>query len=130
MSALRHLSTVAAGVCAASALSVSPAHAAGTYAGSWTATDVPDGSALSLSIQGVGPRYAVREVDAAATVCGGAPATVSGRGREDGPYLVATVTLACEPGGNVFREHVQVFFSYDAGTDTLTDNEGVVWYRA
>ena len=129
MSAVRELGLVAAACLAVSALTVSPAQAAGGFAGRWTATD-GDGSNLSLSIEGSGPRYALREVDDAATVCGGAPASVNGSGRADGDLLVVRVTLACEPGGNIFRQRIELTFAYDAAPDTLTDNDGVVWNRA
>ena len=100
------------------------------YAGPWTAVD-HDGSHLTLSIQGTGPRYAVREVDDSATsVCGGSPATVAGSGTVDGDWLVVQATLACTPGGNVLRSRIEIAFSYDAGTGTLVDNEGVVWSPA
>jgi hypothetical protein len=107
---------------------MAPAHAEDGFAGRWTATD-GDGSNLLLSIQGEGVRYAVREVDDAATVCGGAPASVNGAGRADGQLLVVQVTLACAPGGNLFRERIQIAFTHNA-PNTLTDNEGVVWSRA
>jgi hypothetical protein len=129
MNAIRRLGLVAAACLTASALSVSPAQAATGFAGRWTAID-GDGSNLSLSIQGGGGgRHAVREVDAA-SVCGGAPATVNGSGRADGDLLVVRATLACEPGGNIFRQRIEISFTYDATSDTLTDNDGVVWNRA
>jgi hypothetical protein len=106
-----------------------PAHAADAFAGQWAATD-HDGSSLSLSIQGGGLRYAVREVDDAATVCGGAPASVSGSGTADGPRLDVRATLACTPGGNAFRQRIELRFTHDAAPETLTDNDGVVWTRA
>jgi hypothetical protein len=129
MSAVRNLGLVAAACLAASALTVSPAQAAEGFAGRWTATD-GDGSNLSLSIQGSGSRYAVREVDDAATVCGGAPASVNGNGKADGNLLVVQATLACEPGGNIFRQRIEITFTYNATPDTLTDNDSVVWNRA
>jgi hypothetical protein len=130
MSAYTRLLAVTVGVVAASAVGVAPAQAAGTYAGSWTAID-HDGSHMTLTIQGTGPRYAVREVDDSATsACGGSPATVNGSGSVDGDWLVVHATLACTPGGNVLRFRVEIAFSYDAGSGTLVDNEGVVWSRA
>lgn len=128
MSAIRELGLVAAGCLAASALTLSPAHAAEGFAGRWTATD-GDGSNLSLSINGSGARYGVREVDDAATACGGAPASVSGSGKADGDLLVVQATLACEPGGNIFRHRIEITFTHNATPDTLTDNDGVVWSR-
>ena len=130
MSAVRELGVVAAGCVAVSALTFAPAHAAGGLAGTWTATD-GDGSNLSLSIEGGGGgHYAVREVDDAATVCGGAPASVSGAGTLEGELLVVHATLACAPGGNVFRQRIELTFSHSSSPETLTDNDGVVWTRA
>jgi hypothetical protein len=107
---------------------MAPAHAGDGFAGLWTATD-GDGSSLSLSVQGGAVHYAVREVDDAATVCGGAPASVSGAGEADGQLLVVRATLACTPGGNIFRQRIELTFAHTA-PDTLTDNDGVVWSRA
>jgi hypothetical protein len=121
---------VTAVVCAATGvLAPLPAHASGAFAGQWSATD-HDGSHLTLSVQGGEGRYAVREVDDAATVCGGAPATVSGPGTADGSLLVVRATLACTPGGNAFRQRIELSFTYEPTPETLTDNDGVVWTRA
>jgi hypothetical protein len=111
-------------------LTASPGAAAGGFAGSWIATDTLDGSRLSLSVRGGGGHYAVREVDSAATVCGGAPASVTGPGTVDGDVLVVPVTLVCLPGGNILRERIVISFTYRPGTDSLIDNDGVVWRRA
>jgi hypothetical protein len=129
MNAVRDLGLVAAACLAASALTLAPAQAAEGFAGQWTATD-GDGSNLSLSINGSGARYAVREVDDAASVCGGAPASVTGAGKASGDLLVVQATLACQPGGNIFRHRIEIAFTYDATPDTLTDNDGVVWNRS
>ena len=129
MSRVRQLGLAAAVCIASSAATLAPAHAAEGFAGRWTASDY-DGSNLSLSIQGSGGRYAVREVDDAATVCGGAPASVTGAGTADADLLVVQATLACAPGGNPFRQRIEISFTYDATFDTLTDNDGVVWSRA
>jgi hypothetical protein len=128
MSGLRELGLVVAACCAATAVSVPPAHAAEGFPGHWAATD-HDGSNLSLAVHGNGARYAVREVDDAATVCGGAPASVSGSGAAEGQLLVVRAALACAPGGNVFRQQIEITFTYDATADVLTDNDGVVWSR-
>lgn len=129
MGTVRKLGLVAAGCCAVSALTVPPAYAGSGFAGSWTAID-GDGSNLSLSIRGSGPRYTFREVDDSAHVCDGAPATINGAGRADGEVLEAQATLACMPGGNIFRQRFDFVFFYDAGTDTLTDGDDVVYTRA
>lgn len=96
--------------------------------GSWTATDF-DNSNLSLSIHAGKNSYAVREVDDAATVCGGAAATLAGPGHLENGDLFARVTLVCTPGGNTFHERFDIAFTYNAGDDTLTDYDGVTWTR-
>src|SRR4051795_4816422 len=96
------------------------------FVGSWSAIDT-DGSHLSLAISGRNGHLAVNEFDDAATVCGGAPARVVGAGTVDASTLFVPVTVACLPGGNVFRHRVVVTFTYVSGSDTLTDDAGVVW---
>ena len=110
------------------ALNASPAQAGQGFAGRWVATDL-DGSNLVLSVQGDAGRYAVREVDDAASVCGGDPAAVSGSGVARAETLTVAATLVCLPGGNVFRHRLQLSFALDTSTDTLTDNDGVIWRR-
>lgn len=85
---------------------------------------------MTLEVRGGGDRYAVRLVDDAASVCLGAPASVSGAGVAEGSVLWARVTLACLPGGNIFRGRIEISFTHSATDDTLTDNEGIVWSRA
>lgn len=110
-----------------------PASAApGALAGTWTSEDL-DGSNQSLELRGAGnPGYAafLRD-DFTSGVCGGPPAKLVGPAVADGDVLVVRGTLVCLPGGNPIPG-VRVFltFQYDAGTDTLTDDAGVVWERA
>jgi hypothetical protein len=105
--------------------------ASGGLAGRWTSVDT-DGSHQTLDIRGSGSRaYAVVYVDDSATsVCGGAPARISGPGYVDGDSLVAVGVLVCLPGGNVLRERLAIGYQYDAATDTLTDDFGILWHRA
>jgi hypothetical protein len=121
---------VACCTAAVGVLAVAPASAAGGFAGSWSATDTADGSRLTLSINGSGGHYAVREVDDAANVCGGAAAAVNGSGSLDGGVLVAPVTLVCAGGGNIFRHRIAIAFTYDATADQLIGDDGVVWHRS
>lgn len=109
-----------------------PASAAGgTLAGTWTSVDT-DGSAQTLSIVGSGRHaYSVIYYDESATsACGGNPALVTGPGFVDGNDLVTAGPLVCLPGGNVFRSRITLGYAYDAGSDTLTDDFGIVWHRA
>jgi hypothetical protein len=48
----------------------------------------------------------------------------------DGDSLVAVGVLVCLPGGNVLRERLAIGYQYDPGTDTLTDDFGILWHRA
>jgi hypothetical protein len=107
----------------------SPAHAAGGFQGSWESIDTVDGSYQTLDIHGRGPHLSVHYVDYAASVCGGARATVSGSGEQDQDVLFANATVTCNPGGNFIRHRIQLAWKYDAGTDTLSDPDGVTWHR-
>lgn len=101
-----------------------------SFLGSWTSVDT-DGSNQSLRISGGGSdNYAMFLYDDAASVCGGAPARVTGSGTADGDSLVFRGTLSCAGGGNVFRERLVLEFELDSGADTLTDFSGVVWQRS
>jgi hypothetical protein len=129
MKVLRRTFAVVAGVCAASTIGVAPAHAGSPFIGTWEATDIPDGSHMTLAVSGNAPHYGVRYVDEGATICGGSRAVGSGRGDQDGDLLFARVMLACTPGGSTFREHVEPVWEYDAGTDTLVEPSGIIWHR-
>jgi hypothetical protein len=126
MNARRELGLVAA-ACLMSALSAAPAQAAEGFAGHWTAAE-GDGSQLSLSVQGGDAHSAVRELDDHVNACSGGPGSVNGSGALQGDVLVVHATLVCTPGGQRFR--VEIAFTHDAGSDTLTGNDGLVWHRA
>ena len=107
-----------------------PASAAqGPLAGSWTSTD-SDGSNQTLEIRGSGHHvYAMVYYDDSATgACDGSPARIPGRGLVDGDHVLQVGSLICLPGGKKFK--VQLGYTYDANTDTLTDDFGIVWHRA
>ena len=109
-----------------------PASAAsGPLAGTWVSVDT-DGSDQTLDIRGSGHRvYAMTYFDESATsACEGDPARISGPGFVDGDHITHFGTLICLPGGNVFGERFAIGYHYDASTDTLTDDFGIVWYRA
>lgn len=108
-----------------------PALAAqGELAGTWTSVDV-DGSNQTLTISGSGNRvYAMSLFDDAAGLCDGAPASAQGSGRVEEGGLSMRATAVCLPGGNVLRGVIEIGFEHDEGTDTLTDDFGVVWSRA
>ena len=101
------------------------------FSGTWTSTDF-DGSNQELTIRGSGKGAlsAFLFDDSATGACDGSPAFLPGTGFADGNTLVVTGTLTCVPGGNVLRFRISVAFEYSPGTDTLTDEFGVVWSRA
>jgi len=100
------------------------------FSGTWTSTDL-DGSNQVLTIRGSGNGSLAMFLfdDSATGACDGAPAYVVGSGRPDGDTLVLFGTLTCQPGGNVIRGRLTFAFEYSAGSDTLTDESGVVWTR-
>jgi hypothetical protein len=127
------LSIAASVVIAAVGFAVAPSASAasGPLAGTWTSVD-NDGSNQVLDISGSGNRaYSMAYTDDAATgACGGDPARISGPGFVEGEDLLMVGSIVCLPGGNGLRERISIFFDYDAGSDTLTDDFGIVWQRA
>lgn len=105
--------------------------ASGPLAGTWVSVD-SDGSNQTLDIRGSGRRaYAMTYFDESATsACEGNPARLSGPGFVDGDHIRHSGPVVCLPGGNVFESRFSVSYHYDAGTDTLTDDFGIVWHRA
>jgi hypothetical protein len=102
------------------------------FRGTWTSIDV-DGSNQTLAIQGSGQtgHHAMFLFDdSATTACDGSPAHLQGSGVVEGDSLVMIGTLTCMPGGNPLRGRTSVGFVHDPGTDTLSDDSGVTWYRA
>jgi hypothetical protein len=102
------------------------------FQGSWRSIDI-DGSHQTLDIQGSGQsgHHAMVLLDDSATAaCQGSPARFQGSGLVDGDSLLMTGTLTCMPGGNPLRGRTSLGFVYKPGTDTLSDDSGVTWYRA
>ena len=119
-------------VMSASTVFATPVSAAsGPLAGTWVSVD-SDGSNQTLNIRGSGRRaYAMTYFDESATsACGGNPARVSGPGFVNGDHIRHSGPVVCLPGGNVFRSRFSVSYHFDGGTDTLTDDFGIVWHRA
>jgi hypothetical protein len=117
--------------CASTVLAPPVSAASGLLAGTWVSVD-SDGSNQTLDIRGSGHRvYAMTYFDESATsACGGNPARISGPGFVDGDQVRHSGPVVCLPGGNVFESRFTVSYSYDDGTDTLTDDFGTVWHRA
>ena len=124
---------VALWLVAAGVLALAPAvAAAGTgFTGTWVSIDT-DGSTQGLVI-GRGSTPAVTYQDFYATSCAnaGAPSThfvATGTGSvDDDALFVAFRNGGC--GGRRIGPF-GLGFSYDSGSDTLTDDFGVTWYRA
>lgn len=123
-----------------STLSTSPEAVGGPqspFVGTWVTTDL-DGSTpaatIEVSTDGV---VEIVVVDDSASVCSGAPSTMTGSGRLDGDtvLVIPTPVLTCDNGsepqalsGPPVEEQLQnLTFTYDAETDTLTDNFGMIW---
>jgi len=127
------LSIAASLFVAAAGLALAPgaSAASGPLAGTWTSVD-NDGSNQVLDISGSGNRaYSMAYVDDSATsACGGDPARISGPGFVEGEDVLMVGSIVCLPGGNGLRERISIYFDYDAGSDTLTDDFGIVWHRA
>jgi hypothetical protein len=68
--------------------------------------------------------------DSATNACHGNPARISGPGFVDGDHILHVGPVVCLPRGNVFRSRFAIGYDYDADTDTLTDDFGIVWHRA
>jgi hypothetical protein len=99
------------------------------FVGAWESND-PDGSHPVMSIRDLGDgTFEMELVDDAATVCDGAPATVTGTGAVSGARMtVAPAVLTCE-GGEPTSIGEDLTFDYDVKTDTLFDSSGIVWRR-
>ena len=115
---------------ASAVLSPTALAASGPLAGTWTSVDT-DGSNQTLDIRGSGRLvYSMYYVDDVATsACGGDAAQLTGRGYPDGDTVTMVGALTCVPGGNLVPSFA-LGFVYDSGTDTLTDEFGIVWHRA
>jgi hypothetical protein len=110
----------------------------GPFLGTWVSIDL-DGSTQTMVIRASGGE-AVEIVlhDDGATVCSGAPATITGTGRLEGDtdLVIPSPALTCDdgsepnaPGGPPLEEQLRnMTFVHDPETDTLTDSQ-VVWER-
>jgi hypothetical protein len=116
--------------CASTVLAPPASAASGPLAGTWVSVD-SDGSNQTLTIRGSGRRvYAMTYFDESATqACDGNPARISGPGFVDGDHIVHVGPVVCLPGGNVLESRFAVSYDYHAGTETLTDDFGIVWHR-
>lgn len=104
--------------------------------GKWTSVDT-DGSNQKLAIGGgPGNTYHVFLYDDGASVCGLDAAgnilyaaTARGIGLLNADVLQVDFQVYCLAMPAFYQGAYQSVFTYDAVADTLTDNNGVVWYR-
>lgn len=110
---------------------VSAASPATSFTGNWTSTDF-DGSSQTLTVSG-GKVPSVTFQDFYASGCDndGVPTThwtASGRGSVDGDTL--WITYHKSGCGAFLQGGYEDVYTYDAGSDTLIDSVGIIWYRA
>jgi hypothetical protein len=111
----------------------------GPFLGTWVTTDL-DGSTQTMTI-GASGDDAVEIVvhDDFASVCSGAPSTMTGTGRLEGAgeLVIPSPVLTCDDGsepealsGPPFQEQLRnLTFIHDPQTDALTDDFESVWER-
>lgn len=109
------------------------------FLGTWVTSD-DDGSTPTMTIR-ASEDGAVEIVvhDELASVCSGAPSTMTGTGRlaDAGDLLIPSPVLTCDDGsqpralsGPPLQEQLRnLTLVHDPGADTLTDNFGQVWQR-
>jgi hypothetical protein len=108
--------------------------------GTWVTTDL-DGSTPTMVIQvSRGEDVEIVVHDDLASVCSGAPSTMTGTGRLDGSteLVIPSPVLTCDdesepqaPSGPPVQEQLRnLTFVHDPDSDALTDNFGSVWERA
>lgn len=105
------------------------------FSGHWQSVDVADGSSQTLDVSGSGAdgTHATQLHDMVATIaCSGGPANVQGPGRVSGGQMSVVFTVTCPGSGRppVNGRVGPAVYTYDAGSDTLTDDAGNVWHRS
>ena len=138
---MRTLVLTASLLLALSATSVSVLAAPNPFVGMWESTDT-DGSYQTLAIGGgPGMTHHFRYLDYGATVCGLGPGgeflykafgygTMTEAMLDGYPILTGSAQVSCLTSPPTPLPYLSGFaFTYDAATDTLTDQYGVVWSR-
>ena len=116
-----------------------PATPESPFLGTWVTLDC-DGSTPTMTIRGAGDNSVEMLVhDDYASVCSGAPSTMTGTGRLEGTttMIVPSPVLTCDDGsgpealsGPPLEEQLRdLTFVHDPESDTLTDNLGSYWNR-
>jgi hypothetical protein len=109
------------------------------FRGTWLTND-PDGSTPTMTVEVSGDGVVeIVVLDDLASVCSGAPSTMTGTGRleSDTVLVIPTPVLTCDDGtepqalsGGPLEEMLRdLTFTHDPESDTLTDNIGAAWHR-
>ena len=109
------------------------------FLGTWFSID-GDGSAQTMGVRAPeGEAVEIVVQDEFASVCSGAPSTMTGTGRLEGAreLVIPAPLLTCDDGsepealsGPPLEEHLRnLTFVHDPQADTLTDSFGLVWDR-
>jgi hypothetical protein len=108
------------------------------FLGTWVSTDA-DGSHQTMVIRPSGDGVEIEGHDDSASVCSGAPSTMTGTGQvqRNTELIVPSPTFTCDDGseptalsGPPLREQLRnLTFVDHPETDTITDTFGVVWKR-
>jgi len=100
------------------------------FKGVWTSIDT-DGSNQRLSFGGNGDTRAVHYFDDGASACGwpaiNVTATLIGKATVSGSSATADLAGQCNGTGQSLASTAT--FTYDSGTNTLSDTFGVTWHR-
>ncbi|CAN5258886.1 hypothetical protein BH24CHL7_BH24CHL7_10520 [soil metagenome] len=111
------------------------------FAGSWEATDSPpDSSHLTMTIDAQPDgTFELTIRDDGASVCGGAPSTMTGvaEAGEPGTIAIEQPEYACDDGSEaqalsgppLLEQLRDLGFTYDSQRDELEDSLGLVWRR-
>lgn len=114
-----------------------PPTAPAPLVGTWVSTD-SDGSSQTMDITAADGGYDIVVKDDSASVCSGAPSTMTGTGRmEEAGLVIAAPALTCDDGstpvpwdGSSLEEAVRNYtLVHDGETDALTDSLGIPWRR-
>jgi hypothetical protein len=120
----------------AAVLVVAAAAAPDPFKGTWYSVDNADTSNQTLHVGGgPGSSYHVRYYDDGASVCGwnpgssGPAASAQGSLSASGYVLSGDLPVYCLASPRYLWGTNTFVFTYDPGTDTLTDSHGVVWHH-
>jgi hypothetical protein len=99
------------------------------FLGTWELFAHGSQHTLEIQVSGDGV-YELALFDEGATVCDGLPARETGVGTlaSSTEMTVTSQVITCEDG-TVLEDVPPITYTYDSGTDTLSDSSGEVWHR-